>query len=222
MSKTAVIVFGCQGLSENAAYHLENDAHHHVRGHVVDAAYLPGQSNASRPVVAFERLEEAFPPNEHALIVPLGWTRVNRFREEKCMAGKAKGYTLLNYVSSRASIWPNTPIGDNVLIFEGAIIQPFVQMGDNIIIRSGANIGHHSVIQSNVFIASGVITGGNVTIEEYASIGLGAVIRDDVRIGARCFIGAGAVVTSDTEPDGVYVGIPARRVPGKTSMDVTL
>jgi len=65
------------------------------------------------------------------------------------------------------------------------------------------------------------VTGGNVTIEENASIGLGAIIRDNVRVGARCFVGAGAVVTADTEPDGVYVGVPARRVLGKTSLDVT-
>ena len=31
-----------------------------------------------------------------------------------------------------------------------------------------------------------------------------------------------AVVTRDTETDGVYVGVPAKRVPGKNSLDVTL
>lgn len=222
MIKTQVVVFGCQSFSDNAAYLLSNDANHRVVGHVVDAAYLPDENSFSRQVVSFERLSEAFPAANHSLIVPLGWKHSNQLRQEKCGSGKKLGYSLLSYVSSRASIWPNTPIGENVLIFEGVIIQPFVQLGDNIIIRSGANIGHHSVVQSNVFIASGVVTGGNVTIEENASIGLGAIIRDNVRIGARCFIGAGAVVTADTEPDGVYVGVPARRLQGKTSLDVTI
>ncbi|MGP9693531.1 acyltransferase [Brachybacterium sp. AOP25-B2-12] len=43
-------------------------------------------------------------------------------------------------------------------------------------------------------------------------IGAGAVVLPGVRIGAGCVIGAGAVVTADCAPDGVYVGVPARRV----------
>jgi len=146
MSKTQVIVFGCQSLSGNAAFLLSNDANHRVVGHVVDKAFLPKNNFYTQQVVAFEKLAEVFPPDAHSLIVPLGWTRSNQLRQGKCAEGKAMGYSLLSYVSSRASIWPNTPIGENVLIFEGAIIQPFVQLADNIIIRSGANIGHHSVV----------------------------------------------------------------------------
>ena len=70
-------------------------------------------------------------------------------------------------------------------------------------------------------MASGVVTGGNVIIGERCWIGLGAVLRNNITIADRCFIGAGAVVTEDTEPDGVYVGVPARRVPNKTSMGIT-
>jgi len=192
-----------------------------VVAHAADNKYIKNALGIDKKLVDFAKLGREYNSDEYSLIVPVGWVGANSVRQTKCAEGKAMGYSLLSYVSSRASIWPNTPIGENVLIFEGAIVQPFVQLADNIIIRSGANIGHHSVVQSNVFIASGVVTGGNVTIEENASIGLGAIIRDNVRIGARCFIGAGAVITADTEPDGVYVGVPARRVPGKTSLDVT-
>jgi maltose O-acetyltransferase len=33
-----------------------------------------------------------------------------------------------------------------------------------------------------------------------------------VTIGAGCAVAAGAVVTADCEPDGLYAGVPARRV----------
>ena len=131
------------------------------------------------------------------------------------------GYTLASYTSSNSVILTKEVMGDHVLLFEGAIIQPFVKIGDNVIIRSGSILGHHTIIESNCFIASRVATGGNVVVEENATIGLGAVISDGVRVGARSFIGAGAVVTSDTEPDGVYVGVPARRLLNKTSLAVT-
>ena len=41
-------------------------------------------------------------------------------------------------------------------------------------------------------------------------IGTKAVIRDGVTVGHGCVIGAGAVVTKDTEPYGIYVGVPAK------------
>jgi Glycosyl transferase family 2 len=52
-------------------------------------------------------------------------------------------------------------------------------------------------------------------------LGLGAVVRDGIRLAPRCLVGAGAVVFGDTEPDGVYVGNPARRAPGKSALDAT-
>ncbi len=43
-------------------------------------------------------------------------------------------------------------------------------------------------------------------------IGAGVVVLPGVTIGPGCIIGAGAVVTGDCPPDGVYAGVPARRV----------
>lgn len=58
------------------------------------------------------------------------------------------------------------------------------------------------------------------TIGSDVWIGTKAVIRDGVTVGHGCVIGAGAVVTKDTEPYGIYVGVPAKlkryRFPQKT------
>jgi acetyltransferase-like isoleucine patch superfamily enzyme len=50
-----------------------------------------------------------------------------------------------------------------------------------------------------------------VTIGDDVWIGAGARILDGVTIARGCVIGAGAVVTRSTRPDGVYLGVPARR-----------
>ncbi|MFO0963593.1 MAG: acyltransferase [Phycisphaerales bacterium] len=42
--------------------------------------------------------------------------------------------------------------------------------------------------------------------------GIGAVVLDGVRVADGCVVGAGAVVARSTEPMGIYVGNPARRV----------
>ena len=41
-------------------------------------------------------------------------------------------------------------------------------------------------------------------------VGANATIIGGVTIAERCVIGAGAVVTRSTEPNGVYLGVPAR------------
>ncbi|WP_367316728.1 DapH/DapD/GlmU-related protein [Agreia sp. PsM10] len=43
-------------------------------------------------------------------------------------------------------------------------------------------------------------------------IGSGAVILPGVTVAPGCIVGAGAVVSRDTRPDGLYAGIPARRI----------
>ena len=51
-----------------------------------------------------------------------------------------------------------------------------------------------------------------VTIEKYACIGVNCVVMPGVTIGEGSVIGAGSIVTKNTEPWGVYIGIPAKKV----------
>ena len=51
-------------------------------------------------------------------------------------------------------------------------------------------------------------------------IGTKAVVRDGVTIGHGCVIGAGAVVTKDTEPYGIYVGVPAKLTRYRYSQEI--
>lgn len=220
MSDRPIIIFGTNGLASLAAHCLIHDSRRTVAAFTVDGDFAQAEVHDGFPVVPFASLSERFPPASHDLLVPLGNRHMNAFREERCRQAAAMGYRLANYVSSHARVWPDTPIGSNVLIYENCIVQSFVKLGDNVILRAGANIGHHSVIGDNTFVASGVVTGGAVTIGSNCFIGLGAILRDGVRIADRCFVGAGAVVIADTEPDSVYVGNPAKKT-AKTSLEVT-
>lgn len=55
-------------------------------------------------------------------------------------------------------------------------------------------------------ISKGITIGNNVWI------GTHCVILDGVHVAKGCVIAAGAVVTRSTEPDGIYAGVPARRI----------
>ncbi|MBF0744105.1 acyltransferase [Micrococcus yunnanensis] len=51
-----------------------------------------------------------------------------------------------------------------------------------------------------------------VVIGDGTWIGAGAIILPGVTVGAGCIVAAGAVVTKDCAPNGLYAGVPARRL----------
>lgn len=53
---------------------------------------------------------------------------------------------------------------------------------------------------------------GCIEIMDNVMIGSNSVILYGTRIGPNVIVGSGSVVTKDLEPNGVYVGVPARRI----------
>jgi maltose O-acetyltransferase len=51
-----------------------------------------------------------------------------------------------------------------------------------------------------------------IVVEDGVWIGARAIVLPGVTIGRGCVIAAGAVVATSCEPDGLYAGIPARRI----------
>jgi len=215
-----VVIFGNLRSASLAWYCLLHDSPYKVAAFTVDEAYLSGTHFEGLPLVPFEQLEAVYPPSDYRLLIPMGYQRINGVRRERYDMAKQRGYTFVSYVSSRASTWPDLQIGENVLIYEHAIIQPFARIGNNCIIRSGAHISHHCVIDNHAFVAAEVAMGGEGYVGEQAFVGVGAVLRDRIRIGERTFVGAGAVVVGNTDADGVYVGNPARKM-NKSALEVS-
>lgn len=61
-----------------------------------------------------------------------------------------------------------------------------------------------------------------ITIEDGCWIGARATILPDVTIGKGCVIGAGSLVNKDCKPNGLYAGVPARRIKDLSSDDKIL
>jgi sugar O-acyltransferase (sialic acid O-acetyltransferase NeuD family) len=123
---------------------------------------------------------------------------------------KKKGYRLISYVSSKATCFPGTPIGDNCFILEDNTIQPFVRIGNNVVLWSGNHIGHHSAIDDDTFVTSHVVISGRCSVGRSCFFGVNATVRDGLAIAEGTLVGMGATVARDTEPWSVYKGSPAR------------
>lgn len=110
--------------------------------------------------------------------------------------------------------------------------------GNNILIKDGAFINHNTFINceekvtvgKNVYIAFDVLITTNsheigessqrainsvklpIVIGDGTWIGARATILPGVTIGEGCVIAAGAVVNKDCEANGIYAGVPAKRI----------
>lgn len=206
-----LVIFGDSQIAELAEFYFRHDAGLEVAAFTVDGEYLKEDVFCGKPVVAFEDVADMFASDAYNGFVALAYTKLNSLRAKKYQEMMAKGYHLVSYVSSRATVWPGFIPGDNCFILEDNTIQPFARVGNNVTLWSGNHIGHHSQIGDHVFIASHVVISGSVEVSDYTFIGVNATIRDRVKIGQRCVIGAGALITEDTEADGVYFGSKTER-----------
>lgn len=211
-----VIIFGVQDFAQLAKFYLQHDSEHEVVAFSVNEQYMPeGETFEGLPVVAFENVETIYPPSEFKFFAPMSPSRMNRLRESVYLKTKEKGYELISYVSSKATVFPGTPIGDNCFILEDNTIQPFTSIGNNVVLWSGNHIGHHSIIGDHVSFTSHVVLSGHCVVGPYTFFGVNATIRDGIHIAEGSFIAMAAAVTKHTDPWGVYKGNPAQK--GETS-----
>lgn len=199
-----IVVFGAGQIGELAAFYFDHDSEYQVVGFCVDQAYLKEDVFAGRPVVCFEDVAEAFPPDRYGFFVAVSYAKLNQLRAERVAAARQKGYRLASYLSSRATTFAGFELKENCFILEDNTIQPFARIGENVTLWSGNHIGHHSVIENDVFLASHVVVSGGVTIGQGSFVGVNVTVRDHVTIGRQCVLGAGALIL-ENQPDYAVV-----------------
>ena len=102
---------------------------------------------------------------------------------------------------------------DHVLVNAGCLFDAWAP----IILSEGVRVGPgvHFVTSTHVVggpeMRAAELVHAEVSVGEGCWIGAGAIILPGVHIAPGCVIGAGAVVTHDTEANGLYLGVPARR-----------
>jgi acetyltransferase-like isoleucine patch superfamily enzyme len=122
-------------------------------------------------------------------------------------------------------------LGTYSVIYSGAEIRApwrvsvgdFASIGNNVVLdgRGGIRIGNSVNISSEVMLWTAQhdyrtrdfqTVLGPIAVEDYVWLGPRVIVLPGVTIGKGCVVAAAAVVTRDTEPFGVYAGVPATRV----------
>jgi sugar O-acyltransferase (sialic acid O-acetyltransferase NeuD family) len=201
-----VVLFGAGDFARVASVYLDRDSERKVVGFTVHEAFRTEPALRGKPVIPFEKLRVEYPPSQIDMFVAVGFRNLNKARAEIYQACKALGYSLITYINSKANLWGEVEMGDNVFILENVTLQPFVRIGCDTLIWSGSFIGHDSTIGSHCFVGPSAAVAGNSAVGDHCFIGINATIRDHVRIGARSVIGAGGLVLTDVAEQSVVRG----------------
>jgi len=211
MDGKPLVIFGLGDIAQIANYYFDIDSNRDVAAFTVDSAYKSLESFEGKPVIAFEEMNQNFPPEKYDLFIALSYSKMNKIREQKYFEAKEKGYSLASYISSKCSFMSQFKAGDNCFIFEDNTIQPFVRIGNNVTLWSGNHIGHHSVIHDHNFISSHVVISGHCEVKSNCFIGVNATVHNNVIIESENLIGAGAIIAKSTDFQGVYLPAPSSK-----------
>ena len=117
---------------------------------------------------------------------------------------------------------PGTRIGNDCYIDSYVLSSGNCVIGNNVILRYRTIIARNVIIEDDNFFTAGVKTifldhsaqetQSPLYIKRGSFFGDNSVIMGGITIAENCIIGACAFVNKDTEPYGVYVGSPARRL----------
>ena len=105
-------------------------------------------------------------------------------------------------------------IGNNCLINESVRLDNVV-IGNNVMIaRESVVLGkmHESADPNIPMTSQGVKDVAKTRIEDDVWLGLRVIVMPGICIRTGCIIAAGGVVTKDTEPYGIYGGVPAKLI----------
>lgn len=204
MKTRKLVIVGDSAFAEIAREYFDVDTQYEVVAFSVESSYLKQERLHGLPVVPFETLEQAYPPNEHDVFVAITYTQLNRLRTRLALVAKEKGYCLASYISPRSFVWRNVELGEHCFVFEDNTVQPFVKLGNNVVLWSGNHIGHHSVIRDNCFISSHVVISGFCEIGENSFLGVNSTLANNVAIGKDNWIGPGVTISRATETGALF------------------
>jgi len=208
-----VIIYGNKAVARGVYYNLKYYSDFEVVGFTVDREFLEGNRLVELPLVSFDIVTSVFPPDKHKMFIAVGYVKNNNVRKDIYVRAKKMGYQLINFISPKAIMHPETTVGDNCYIGHHAVISPDAKIGNNVSISDGCMIAHDVVIDDHCFISDGVNVAGGVSIGACSYLGLCSIIRNRISIGKECVIGAGAIMLENAEDRSVYQGEPATLLP---------
>ena len=125
-------------------------------------------------------------------------------------------------VENYALLKSDTIIGNDCYVDSYVLTSGACRIGNNVQLRYQTIIARNVMVKNNCFFCAGVKTiylnqsakqsSTPLIIKSGNFFGDNVIVMSGITVAENCIFGAGAFVNKDTDPMGVYVGIPAKRI----------
>lgn len=209
--KRKVIIIGASEYSEYVCQCMLKDNDAEVLAFAIGKSYIDKTVFTGFPVVAIEEIESLFDMSECAVLLTIGYKKMNEGRYKMYDYCKRKGFKFHTYISSRAYVDCNLEdIGEGCIIMPRADICPCTKIGVCNVFNSGSVVGHTSVIGDFNWFSGNACTAGDVVIGNRCFFGMNTLVCNGVHVADETLLGVYSYITSDTKPGLAYMGTPAK------------
>ncbi len=152
---------------------------------------------------------------DYDVVIGIGNTAIRRKMQTQL---EQQNYNIVTLIHPAAVIAHDVSVGVGTVIMAGAVINSGTVIGKGCIINTLASVDHDNRVGDFVHVSVASHTSGSVKLGDNTWVGIGAVISNNLNISSDVTIGAGAVVVSGIHTQGVYIGVPAKRMRNKANV----
>ena len=197
MENSIIYIIGCGGHARSVAdVILNNNPEQHLI--FVDENAKDGETILGFPVV------KVLPNEAEQIFVAIG---DNKKRKELSQDKK-----LINVISKYAYVSSSAKLEDGIFVGEGAHIGPLANIGQGTIINTNAVIEHEDKIGEFSHISVNTTVCGRVNIGSNVFLGAGSIVKDGISVCNNVTVGVGGVVVKNIINNGIYIGVPVRKI----------
>ena len=215
-----IVIYGDSSFSERMAFFVTFEQQGNIVAYTNKRDFITRESINGVPVIPYDELDSRIDKSNVEVLIAIGYTKMNYYREEIYKDLKKKGYKVATFISMNSILYTNS-IGEGTIILPDVYVGPNVKHGVCKYLAASVKISHDSIIGDYNFLSTNVVMGGYANIENSCFIGLNATIRHDITLASKTFIGSGGNLLCSTEENCIYVGNPAKKL-DKKSTDVKI
>lgn len=213
-----LLVFGTGDFADVVSYVLETKLGRPIAAYTVHEKYLPASTYREKPLVAFERIREMYPPREYDAVVGMIGKHMFDQREQIFVQLRQMGYRIPNVIDPSACV-DTRRMGEGNIILANASIEAHCQIGKGNIIWQNVVMPHHNRLGSFNNLAPSVSLSGYSKVGNHCFVGNNVCLKNRVELSDYVFVGAGTYVAQSIASKKVMVPYRSYELTGKTGFD---
>lgn len=215
-----LVIYGNGAMAATFASYVEH--RYNLVAFTVDREFVTESDHLGKPLIPFEELASHYSPENHCVLVAVGYVQMNRLREQVAQRLVALGYPLAQFIASDLWWHKGVKIGAHSVILDHCSIHTGSLVGDNCFLSSGVNVGHDCCIGNNTWMNSGVALAGNVRVGDNCFFGVNSSVAHGVTLAPGTYVGANTLVTTATENNQVVISKPGEVYPVNSEVYLAL